>query len=405
MMQNFKKCISVLLAVVMLASIFAFGSSAGVPALDSSASQNIGMKLEVEHADGTAATTVEAGETITVKVYVTAKDAAARIYGGAITMFWNSDVYTFVSREFGLDSVDEASLYTVNNTAAAYTNTVANTTDDETYGWNIAGNFQIKNAAGTTNANASLIQENAATPFLTVVLKVNDGVATGTKAPIGIPEASVAPKNTTRMNYTYIQTWTSANKTPVQNKTKASYVLDTVATALEVGTLAAPTVELKFSDWKNQIRFDKTADGKYANTFDGRMLVSIDNLAAVIGGEVNLANIQAKIKEIGFLYAKNGAINADTALAQIKGGAATYSVATGGGYISTGFDGKDYVVAGIIHNIPDADKTTAVSGAVYAIYDSNGDGVDEYTVLVLNSGATFTFESLYSKNFNTAFPA
>ena len=46
-----------------------------------------------------------------------------------------------------------------------------------------------------------------------------------------------------------------------------------------------------------------------------------------------------------------------------------------------------------------------VSGAVYAIYDSNGDGVDEYTVLVLNSGATFSFVSLYSKNFNAAFPA
>ncbi len=396
-MQNFKKCISVLLAVVMLASIFAFSTSAGVPELDASASQNIAMALEVEHADGTAATTVEAGETITVKVYVTAKDAEARIAGGAITIFWNSDVYTFVSREFGPASIGEDSLYDVSNTSKAYTTTTSKmTTEEKAYGWNIAGNFQITNVAGTNNTNATLIKANAATPFLTVVLKVNDGVATGTKAPIGIPETSVAPNNNTRANYTYIQTYTAASSTVTHNKTKASYVLDTVATALEVGTAAAPEVALKFSDWKNQIRFDKTADGKYANTFDGRMLVSIDNLAAVIGGEVNLANIQAKIKEIGFLYAKNGAINADTALAQIKGGAATYSVATGGGYISTGFDGKDYVVAGIIHNIPDADKTTAVSGAVYAIYDSNGDGVDEYTVLVLNGGATFTFESLYT---------
>lgn len=396
-MQNIKKCISVLLAVVMLASIFAFSSSAGVPALDSSASQNIGMTLEVEHADGTPATTVETGETITVKVYVTAKDAEARIAGGAITMFWNSDVYTFVSREFGLDSVDEASLNTVNNTAAAYTNTVKKLTADElTYGWNIAGNFQIKNVAGTTNANATLIQANAATPFLTVKLTVNDGVADGTVAPIGIPSASVCPA--TRKYYTYIQTYTAASSTITQNKSADLYVFDTVETDLEVGKLAAAEVALKFSEVKNQIRFDVNAQGKYANTFDGRMVVSIDNLADVLGTEVTLANVQAKIKEIGFLYAKNGAIDEATALAQIKGGAATYSVATGGGYISTGFSEADYCVTGIIHNIADGDQTVAVSGAVYAIYDSNGDGVDEYTVLVLNDGATFTFEDLYTRN-------
>ena len=131
-MQKMRKSLSALLAVVMLISVFSFAASAGVDPIDSAATQNIAMKLEVEHADGTAATTVEPGETVTVNVYVTAKNPEARIYGGAFLIFWNSNIYTYVegSRTWGLPCVNPESLYDISNTQSAYTNTVAAMTTD-----------------------------------------------------------------------------------------------------------------------------------------------------------------------------------------------------------------------------------------------------------------------------------
>lgn len=297
-MQTIKKSISMLLVVVMLVSVFAFSASAGVPPLDSSATQNIAMKVEVEHEDGTPVTTVSAGEKITVKIYITAKDPEARIAGGAIQLFWNSDVYDFVSRTYGLSSVDSESLYAVNNTQNSYVNTVAKfTTTEKSYGWNICGNFQVTNKAGTTNANASLIQENAATPFLTVVLKVKEGVADGISAPIGVPETSIAPLNTTRQNYTYIQTFTAASPTVTQNKQKALYSLDTIY-SVTTGS-AAPTLTLSN---KNQIKYIKNDDGSFKEiNVRARASINAAELQALVGVTAN-DDVELKIVEAGFVY-------------------------------------------------------------------------------------------------------
>lgn len=295
-MQTIKKSISMLLAVVMLISVFAFSASAGVTPLDPSASQNIAMKVEVEHADGTPVTTVSAGEEITVKIYVTAKDPEARIAGGAIQLFWNSDVYDFVSRTFGISSVDPETLYAVNNTQNSYKNTVAKFTETEkSYGWNICGNFQVKNSAGTTNANASLIQANAANPFLTVVLKVKDSVADGVSAPIGVPETSIAPAN--RQNYTYIQTYTAASATITQNKAKNLYSLDTIY-SVTTGS-AAPTLALTN---KNQIKYIKNADDSFKEiNVRARASINAAELQALVGVTAN-DDVELKIVEAGFVY-------------------------------------------------------------------------------------------------------
>ena len=230
-MQKLRKTLCAFLSVVMLISVFSIAVSAGVDPIDPVASQNIGIKLEVEHADGTEATTVNPGETVTVNVYVTAKQDDARIAGGMLFIFWDSNIYTYVegSRTWGLSSIDPLALYEINNTSTPYKNTVSNFTEEEkAYGWNIAGNFQVSNSAGTNNTNASLIKENDANPFMSIQLKVSDSVLPGTSAPIGIPTTAIAPKNTTRMNYTYIQTWTDQSATVVHNKAKSYYVMDTI---------------------------------------------------------------------------------------------------------------------------------------------------------------------------------
>ena len=305
-MQKFKKSLAALLAVVMLISVFAFGASAGVDPIDASASQNIAMKLEVTP-----------GETVTVNVYVTAKDAEARIAGGMFLIFWNSDIYTYVegSRTWGVDSVDPKSLYTVSGTQAAYTNTVAKMTEEElAYGWNTAGNFQVKNVAGTTNTNASLIQANAATPFISIQLKVSDTVEPGTKAPIGIPTTAIAPLNTTRQNYTYIQTYTAANKTITQNKAKNLYVLDTIAADLAVagGEVAAPVL----TKGRAQYKMETLVPGvSVADNFQYRVLSTISKAdwEAHFGNTAVEGATTKALTEVGFIAADTATFDLNTA--------------------------------------------------------------------------------------------
>lgn len=407
-----KKISAVVLALVLCLSVIIIPVNAA--GFDSSYTfadgKTSAFKIELDSAN------YSAGDTVTVNVYAYFADDAAEIKSSYLTFGFSSDVFEVPDKTEIPSTVSaEWDAYWKSDMSAQYAYVTASKIVDAM----TAANSAEENANYDTYLKVNAAQDSSKVtdryhgvvagdinaseePLLSFELTLKSDLADGTEIVVGMPTGATvsSPAQTSVTFFTKPGSSTSSKAAAA-----ATYDLSAAVAKATIGAAAAPEVALKFSGWKNQIRFDKTADGKYANTFDGRMLVSIDNLAAVIGGEVNLANIQAKIKEIGFLYAKNGAINADTALAQIKGGAATYSVATGGGYISTGFDGKDYVVAGIIHNIPDADKTTAVSGAVYAIYDSNGDGVDEYTVLVLNGGATFTFESLYSKNFNTAFPA
>lgn len=322
-MQKLRKSLSALLAVVMLISVFSFAASAGVDPIDASAAQNIAMKLEVEHEDGTAATTVTPGETVTVNVYVTAKDADARIYGGAIQFFWDSNVYTYVegSRTWGLSSIDSASLYAVNNTQAQYTNTVANMTDAEkAYGWNICGNFQVSNAAGTVNTNASLIQVGSATPFISIKLKVSDAVAAGTEAPIGIPVTSIAPKNTTRMNYTYIQTWTDQATTVTQNKKKDLYIMDTIA---EISVASEAPAGPALSHVRRELKMD-VQDGAVVK---GTEQLRVTSAISQADWDAYFANTTTEgatanaIQQVGIVAFKGQAadFNADTAKAVAQG--------------------------------------------------------------------------------------
>lgn len=398
-MNKVKKMLCIVLALAMMIIPLSVGVNAA-PA----DGYRVALHLDTEN------TTVARGDTITLSLTVDV-DSWDSLWGlPCFYLMYNTDVFApnadfktdkttlrmpmgdfgeYVVEENGINNTITTSNYNAVKNKFA---TSGESADDYTGG--VMMTFAVDNDAGYTTAGG-IQYTDADTVQIEFYLDVAEDAALGTYK-VGLPYAA----------YLANKAYFNCNDTGKAVRV-ASSAIDASDAFVEITVAEAgdPEVALKFSDVKNQIRFDKTADGKYANTFDGRMVVSIDNLADVVGADVNLASVQAKIKEIGFLYAKNGAINADTALAQIKGGAATYSVATGGGYISTGFAEADYAVTGIIHNIPDADKTTAVSGAVYAIYDSNGDGVDEYTVYVLNGGETFTFEDLYSRNFNTAFPA
>lgn len=324
-MQKLRKTLCAFLSVVMLISVFSIAVSAGVDPIDPAASQNIGIKLEVEHADGTEATTVNPGETVTVNVYVTAKQDDARIAGGMLFIFWDSNIYTYVegSRTWGLSSIDPLALYEINNTSTPYKNTVSNFTEEEkAYGWNIAGNFQVSNSAGTNNTNASLIKENDANPFMSIQLKVSDSVLPGTSAPIGIPTTAIAPKNTTRMNYTYIQTWTDQSATVVHNKAKSYYVMDTIrdiTVASDEPVVTGPAVTKTQAEVKMTLNADQTAVDYAAAPFQFRVISSIseDDWNTYFNGD------GSNIESVGFVaYKGDGAFDMETAKSVAMGGSA-----------------------------------------------------------------------------------
>lgn len=325
-MQKLRKTLCAFLSVVMLISVFSIAVSAGVDPIDPAASQNIGIKLEVEHADGTEATTVNPGETVTVNVYVTAKQDDARIAGGMLFIFWDSNIYTYVegSRTWGLSSIDPLALYEINNTSTPYKNTVSNFTEEEkAYGWNIAGNFQVSNSAGTNNTNASLIKENDANPFMSIQLKVSDSVLPGTSAPIGIPTTAIAPKNTTRMNYTYIQTWTDQSATVVHNKAKSYYVMDAIRDDITVASdepvVTGPVVTKTQAEVKMTLNEDQTAVDYAAAPFQFRVISSIseDDWNTYFNGD------GSNIESVGFVaYKGDGAFDMETAKSVAMGGSA-----------------------------------------------------------------------------------
>ena len=325
-MQKLRKTLCAFLSVVMLISVFSIAVSAGVDPIDPAASQNIGIKLEVEHADGTEATTVNPGETVTVNVYVTAKQDDARIAGGMLFIFWDSNIYTYVegSRTWGLSSIDPLALYEINNTSTPYKNTVSNFTEEEkAYGWNIAGNFQVSNSAGTNNTNASLIKENDANPFMSIQLKVSDSVLPGTSAPIGIPTTAIAPKNTTRMNYTYIQTWTDQSATVVHNKAKSYYVMDAIRDDITVASdepvVTGPVVTKTQAEVKMTLNEEKTAVDYAAAPFQFRVISSIseDDWNTYFNGD------GSNIESVGFVaYKGDGAFDMETAKSVAMGGSA-----------------------------------------------------------------------------------
>lgn len=380
-MQKTKKFLSALLAVIMIVSVFSFSASAGVTELAPDAPENIAMKLEVEHEDGSAANSVIPGETVTVKIYVTARDPEARVYGGMFLIFFNSDIYTFVdgSRQWGVGGTTGGfiwndALMAINdaNNGVPYKNTVAKMTEEElAYGWNAAANIQVQNAAGTVNTNAPLIKANAAIPFLTFKLKVSDTVAPGTAAPIGIPVTAIAPLNTVRQNYTYIQTWTDADKTVTQNRARNFYVMDTIA-ELSVAS-ATPTYSVEKA--KSEVMFtgDK-AHGTPDDLFTYRLtskMTAADFTAINTNGNT--------ITEVGFIAANASATDVDAAKAAVETGTAlpTGWKTAKTDYISQANEASDAFFGCRIKNISHAAQDENITCAAYVAY-TDADGATHY---------------------------
>lgn len=379
-MQKLRKTLCAFLSVVMLISVFSIAVSAGVDPIDPAASQNIGIKLEVEHADGTEATTVNPGETVTVNVYVTAKQDDARIAGGMLFIFWDSNIYTYVegSRTWGLSSIDPLALYEINNTSTPYKNTVSNFTEEEkAYGWNIAGNFQVSNSAGTNNTNASLIKENDANPFMSIQLKVSDSVLPGTSAPIGIPTTAIAPKNTTRMNYTYIQTWTDQSATVVHNKAKSYYVMDAIRDDITVASDEPVVTGPVVAKSKAEVKMTPNSPTTVEDAFQFRVTSKITDADWDKYFVNTAAGGNNAITKLGFVaYKGTDGFDMETAKSVAKGGTAAGYDKAETTYVQKETDSSDAYFGAIIQ-ITSAETRSDATYIAYVEY-TDAEGATQY---------------------------
>ncbi len=158
---------------------------------------------------------------------------------------------------------------------------------------------------------------------------------------------------------------------------------------------------LDASVFKHQIRFKKNLDGTFAGTFDFRTIIKIDGVEALCDDVEDIIDVSDGdgIIESGYLFNKNNNIDEAEAIAQINGGAKTYSQINDA-YLSSTIISGSYASACLINNIPDFEAESFVSMVYYLKYMQNGVPM----LLTCSIDTTGKFHSLYNTYYPLAFP-
>lgn len=394
-----KKIGAIVLALVLCLSVVVVPASA----LDESSYIGYEIVLDKDY--------YAAGETVVVSLYLHAKEGLE--FGtGAIVIGCNSAVFDTAENvandiKAGSAMSENAVTYYKDGPDVAWAwqsgtvlnNIISNNSAEENAKFDqflkFAVNKQGSNGSHefATNTKRGYSSEElnadveAGIPFMTFELKLRDDIEDGTKIEIGVPEGPMAK------NYTYMNYLKSPGTATTLVKTTADNSEVVWVTEAQIGEEPAEFVPLTVSYWKDQIRFDKKADGSYFGTFDYRILATIDNFDEVIGTDYD------KVTDVGFIFNKGAAIVEADAKAQVEGGAKTYSQVDNV-YVSTAYQGETYVISCLVNNIADADKGTTLSAMAYVEYV-----VDGVTYYAYSAVQTSTFTTLYNTWYSQAFGA
>ena len=396
-----KKISALVLALVLCLSVVVMPVNAAVEL----GSASIAFSLEWDKES------YSAGDTAVLSIYMDAKDELSLATGSFIIGLSSSVFDPAVHTTDYLranSTTDETfnSYYKAGDTNFSYlADTVAaqvnaaNTAEEQAlYDWYVKFTA-AKNTAGS-HPSVSTTKEgfygsdfDPETPILTLSLTVKDDVEDGTKVNAAITTGSITKKQTAWKYYTNPGNSTSAGN--ITADTTSGFNIAAADTTKTTGDVVIGGAGLAVSYWKDQIRFQADDAGKYANKFDYRILATIDGFADIFD---NVADAQDAtdgdgILEAGFIFSKTGVVNKDTAIAQINGGTATYSAVTNA-YVSTSFDGKEYVMACYVGGIADADVDASLSALGYVKYVDGG----ETKVATFDAAQTSTFRTLYDKN-------
>ncbi|MBR2454491.1 MAG: hypothetical protein IKB36_00390 [Clostridia bacterium] len=410
-----KKISALILALMLCLSVVVMpASAAGVELGDAT----FAIALEWDK------TSYKGGDTAILKLYADGADDLS-FFTGAITFGLSSDVFdpnvnTTQALRDGSTTAEwfEAYYQPGTNAVAQLASTIAtkvtnaNTAEEQAlYDWYVKVGF-TKNGSGW-HANTSTTKDGfygsdfvADEPFMTLSFTVREDVADSTAVRAAITSGTLSQPSATAPS-TYIKYFkTPGSATTTANvATTATSITKADTTVMNGGTdVTIGGAGLAVSYWKDQIRFQADDAGKYANKFDYRILATIDGFADIFEDVADAKDTSDNdgILEAGFIFSRTGAVDKDTAIAQINGGTATYSAVTNA-YVSTSFDGKEYVMACYVGGIADADVDASLSALGYVKYVV--DGEEDPQVVTFDAAQTSTFRTLYNNNFSNAFPA
>ena len=383
-MQMMKKVISVVLAVIMIASVFAFSSFAGAPA--PTGDYKISMAYElVDATTGNPITSVEPGQTVKLLVYTNAStdnDAMSSFYH---SIYYDANVYTFVNNSqewLGVANWIDASLssceyWSADNNTGTYAKESALWTEEEKADEPNWVSFLYIMGVQDLSKQPYYVKENSDKPMYSLTFKVSTEAEPGTPANFGCP-ASVNCDNGKRpASYNY--TKTAAAKTVAQGVYEPSPKLE-----ITVGTQEVVKSIVEYS--KTQIRFhgigkDSPASA-YQNDFDVRTVARIteENFQATFDANDEVA--ATMIEEAGFVYASKSKVekmDLDKAKSVAEGGSVTYYKKVPVQYMQHA--NGEYIFTCLITNVGDVNRYSGISCLGY-VKDTEGnyyyfDGVQE----------------------------
>ncbi len=167
-----------------------------------------------------------------------------------------------------------------------------------------------------------------------------------------------------------------------------------------VYVVAANYFRIELSPFKNQIRFDKDANGEYIGSFDYRTIIELKGLNEIFADVDDIVDGTDGdcIIESGYLFNIYNGIDFETAKSQIQGGSKVYAQVKNS-YISTSTISGSYAMSCLILDVPDSEVYTELTTLAYVVYIK--DGETKYAFYE----TTQTFEDLYNEYFDKAFPA
>lgn len=375
-----KKISAIILALVICLSVVV------VPASALSGDAIVSFKVELDKE------TYSSGDTVTVSIYMEVADGY-EWEGGVIYIGCNSSLFdtTVNAPDTVKETATLSDLYSTyykdpagitwawEATATKLNNIKTNNTAEENAMFDQYLKVPLtKDSAGTHDNSKSTMngltseEINGQTePCYTFQLTLNDEIDDGTVINMGVPSGAIAKK------YSYFRYYANPGVKTTKSYPDVSKGYENINST--TSTIGAASI---ITDGKDGIRFEKDADGTYANMVSVRTKAQIaaNEIQSRLGNITDNDAVEDKILEAGFVYIAdaNGTLNATTAQTVAKtkadGESVDSHIKKSVSYIQ--YDGTNYSFTCLVDEIAHANIATADFNAyAYIVLDIDGDGV------------------------------
>lgn len=372
-MKMAKKAFSIVLALVMLVNVFAVMGSAAAPesALD--------LYISADKA------VYAPGEEITLKVSVQAVEAVGDLrIGSGCAIAWDSTGIRQISTD--VESLTSHGFVAIQG---GYDESISCLVDKTMTTVTSENNWDDLFILGVADDAETHFSATSKTDLYTFKLKVADDAPAGEYV-IGFNKDSYIDYNGYQNDHAMGGVYGYDEDYGYGTSVNYSFHNCTIT----VGQSASLT------ELGAQIRFDKTAEGAYANQFDVRTRATITD-ADFNSLFSSVEDAESKIVSVGFVYAKKALADFSVSKAQnvAKGTAVAGYVNVPVDYIQD-CDGY-YMFTCLVEDIPQADIANPLTTYAYMGIDTDGNGTADQWIFY-SAATSVSFQTLYDDNYAAA---